>query len=97
MVEDTKESGLTIKCMVWANIPGEMDESIRDSINLTRNMVLDLTLGLTEENMSESGWIVRDMVKDELFQQKDIKERVFGSKTNEFVGLTRVVIWVHLI
>lgn len=86
MVEDTKESGWTTKCMEWDSILGEMDVSMKANTNLTKSMDLELILGLTDVNMSVNGWTVRDMVKAKLYQSKVTRDKEFGNKTNEFVG-----------
>ena len=41
--------------MEWVSTLGEMGESIKDNMNLIRNMAMDLTPGPMEGNMSESG------------------------------------------
>lgn len=86
MAGDTKESGWITKCMVWASTLGEMAASMKVSTNSIKNMALGLIFGLTDGNMLESGWIVNDMAKAALFQQKDTKDKVFGSKISAFVG-----------
>ena len=55
IIENTLETGLTIKCMVQVSLLGPMEESMRANILMTRNKVMVFSHGQMVDSMMVSG------------------------------------------
>ena len=84
---NTQVIGLITKCMVPESILGKMEEDIKDNTNLIRNMDLVNIHGLTEDNMLENGLIASAMVREKSYLWMVLKDKEYGNKIRELVGL----------
>ena len=78
--EPTRANGSITKCTAEDNTPGKMEENIKDSINLIKNMDLEHIFGKTAGNISDSGKIVKDTAEVKSYLLMAPKDKGFGNK-----------------
>lgn len=61
--------------------PGKMEENMKVSINLIKNMDSVLILGKTAEDMSANGKIVNVTVEEKSSQLTELKSKAYGKMT----------------
>ena len=83
MVEFIQVSGLTIICMVWVFISGQMEEYTKDNILKIIGMVMEYLLGLMEESIMVRGKREKCTVKAVILTQVASKRKVYGLKDKE--------------
>jgi hypothetical protein len=86
MVDNMKETGKKIIWMEWVSTPGKMAENLKDNIKETKNMEMEFTHGLTEENMTVSGQMEGNMAEESIFLRLDNLEKVYGKLAKESSG-----------
>lgn len=77
-------------------INGEMEEVMRESMILIKNMGLGHIHGLMEESIQGSGLIAKDMGMGKSYRLMEWKEREFGRKTGELGGWMLFLIHKYL-
>jgi hypothetical protein len=87
MGANTLVIGSITKCTAQESILGKMEEDTKDNINLIRSMDLASIHGLMDDNTLENGLIASAMVKEKSFRLMVLKDKEFGNKIRELVGL----------
>jgi len=77
------ENGIIITCMAAEYIPGKMEGSMRDYINMTKNTDSVYILGLMEEDTRVIGLMENNMEKENIFYQTVQLKSVCGKMVNK--------------
>lgn len=82
-IENMKEIGLIIKCMVPGKLHGQMEECIKDNTKMIKSMVLEHFIGQMVENMQEIGKTENNTEEDSIIQPLEKRKQDNGYKVSE--------------
>ena len=86
MIEAIMASGKIIKCMVLVSLHGQMEESMKEIIMMTRNKEEVSLHGLITENMMVSGTMENSMEKVYTIHLKEKLKEENGKMAKDYVG-----------
>ena len=86
IVEHMKEIEIITKCMEEEFLLGKMEENMRESIKMIKNMEKVPSNGLTEEATEDSGLMENNTVKAGIKEAKVMKDTENGLKAGELNG-----------
>jgi len=77
------ENGSTIKCTVEVCLPGQMEESMMESTMMTRNKVMEFSLGQMVGDTKATGLMENNMDRVYIILAKEKQREENGKKARE--------------
>ncbi len=62
-IEDIRESGRTTRCMEMVSLNGLMEENMKATMSMTKNMESELSFGLMDADIRDLGRMVNSMAE----------------------------------
>jgi len=82
MAKSTKDTGKTIKCMEKVFSSGQMEECMKETISMTKSMVLGESAGLMAESTKASGRMALSTGRESTKEKTASGKKAAGNAAN---------------
>jgi hypothetical protein len=91
MGDNTKEAGITTKCMEKESSRGLTARPIQEAMSVIKKKVLVSSTGLRAVDMKEIGKMASSMAEDDILMNKDLQKKAIGIMARFYPGRQSLV------